>query len=237
MQDRHGSRRPVCSSPPRSSSPPLRRARHRRHRGAGSGTGHEGRGGLQLGVAIGRRGVADLRDRGPRGPGAGLPRGVPGRSNMPAPPICSTSPTSSGRRPRSPQEVDGDGPAEHPAKLFLGGLAVTMGNPKVMVFYLALLPTFLDLPRSRCWAMRNWWWRPCGAGRGVRRLYRAGRPGPAALHQRARPSGSSTGAPAPSWRAPRQRSRRRGNASTALINSAVFGDFPPDFHARVRARG
>lgn len=29
--------------------------------------------------------------------------------------------------------------------LFLAGLAVTMGNPKVMVFYLALLPTFLDL--------------------------------------------------------------------------------------------
>jgi threonine/homoserine/homoserine lactone efflux protein len=34
---------------------------------------------------------------------------------------------------------------EHPTKLFLGGLAVTMGNPKVMVFYLALLPTILDL--------------------------------------------------------------------------------------------
>jgi threonine/homoserine/homoserine lactone efflux protein len=36
---------------------------------------------------------------------------------------------------------------EHPARLFLGGLAVTMGNPKVMVFYLALLPTFVDLSR------------------------------------------------------------------------------------------
>jgi hypothetical protein len=32
-------------------------------------------------------------------------------------------------------------------KLFLAGLAVTMGNPKVMVFYLALLPTLLDLAR------------------------------------------------------------------------------------------
>jgi threonine/homoserine/homoserine lactone efflux protein len=37
--------------------------------------------------------------------------------------------------------------AENPARVFLGGLAVTMGNPKVMVFYLALLPTFLDLTR------------------------------------------------------------------------------------------
>jgi hypothetical protein len=36
---------------------------------------------------------------------------------------------------------------EHPARLFLGGLAVTLGNPKVMVFYLALLPTLLDVAR------------------------------------------------------------------------------------------
>jgi threonine/homoserine/homoserine lactone efflux protein len=34
---------------------------------------------------------------------------------------------------------------EHPLRLFLGGLAVTMGNPKVMVFYVALLPTLVDL--------------------------------------------------------------------------------------------
>jgi len=38
----------------------------------------------------------------------------------------------------------------HPAggegiKLFLGGLALTMGNPKTMLFYLALLPTLVDL--------------------------------------------------------------------------------------------
>jgi threonine/homoserine/homoserine lactone efflux protein len=30
-------------------------------------------------------------------------------------------------------------------KLFLGGLALTMGNPKTMLFYLALLPTLIDL--------------------------------------------------------------------------------------------
>ncbi len=38
-------------------------------------------------------------------------------------------------------------PAERPSRLFLAGLAVTLGNPKVMVFYLALLPTLLDVER------------------------------------------------------------------------------------------
>src|SRR5689334_17376733 len=35
---------------------------------------------------------------------------------------------------------------EHsPARLFAGGLALTLGNPKVMVFFLALLPTVVDV--------------------------------------------------------------------------------------------
>ena len=38
-------------------------------------------------------------------------------------------------------------PGENPVRLFLGGLAVTLGNPKVMVFYLALLPTIIDMRR------------------------------------------------------------------------------------------
>lgn len=41
---------------------------------------------------------------------------------------------------------DGDMPREDsPAKLFLAGMAVTLGNPKIMMFYLALLPTIIDL--------------------------------------------------------------------------------------------
>jgi threonine/homoserine/homoserine lactone efflux protein len=40
---------------------------------------------------------------------------------------------------------------EHPVRLFLAGLALTLGNPKVMVFYLALLPTILDLSRVTVW--------------------------------------------------------------------------------------
>lgn len=37
--------------------------------------------------------------------------------------------------------------AEPPARLFLGGFALTLGNPKPMIFYLALLPTLIDLER------------------------------------------------------------------------------------------
>jgi len=41
---------------------------------------------------------------------------------------------------------DGGMPHEDsPAKLFVAGMAVTLGNPKIMMFYLALLPTIIDL--------------------------------------------------------------------------------------------
>ena len=36
-------------------------------------------------------------------------------------------------------------------RLFLAGLAVTLGNPKVMVFYLALLPNIIDLQAVTVW--------------------------------------------------------------------------------------
>jgi threonine/homoserine/homoserine lactone efflux protein len=44
-------------------------------------------------------------------------------------------------------DTGGDQPAEDesPARLFLGSLALTLGNPKVMVFFLAILPTVVDL--------------------------------------------------------------------------------------------
>jgi len=41
---------------------------------------------------------------------------------------------------------DGEMPREDSAtKLFFAGMAVTLGNPKIMMFYLALLPTIIDL--------------------------------------------------------------------------------------------
>lgn len=41
---------------------------------------------------------------------------------------------------------DGELPREDSAfRLFLTGMAVTLGNPKIMMFYLALLPTIIDL--------------------------------------------------------------------------------------------
>lgn len=35
--------------------------------------------------------------------------------------------------------------AGSPLRMFLAGLAITLGNPKIMVFYMALLPSLVDL--------------------------------------------------------------------------------------------
>ncbi|MGC4024937.1 MAG: LysE family translocator [Mesorhizobium sp.] len=35
--------------------------------------------------------------------------------------------------------------SDSPIKLFAAGMAVTLGNPKIMLFYFALLPTIIDL--------------------------------------------------------------------------------------------
>ncbi|MBX3578985.1 MAG: LysE family translocator [Rhizobiaceae bacterium] len=41
---------------------------------------------------------------------------------------------------------DGEMPREDsPLRLFAAGMAVTLGNPKIMMFYMALLPTIVDL--------------------------------------------------------------------------------------------
>jgi len=45
------------------------------------------------------------------------------------------------------REVEADLRRERSSSLFAAGLAVTMGNPKVMVFYVALLPTIVDVAR------------------------------------------------------------------------------------------
>src|SRR4051812_3434866 len=46
-----------------------------------------------------------------------------------------------------PRDVGGDPRRDGYVRLFFAGLAVTLGNPKVVAFYLALLPTIIDLPR------------------------------------------------------------------------------------------
>ena len=47
----------------------------------------------------------------------------------------------------APTSTDGDALPEagSAAKLFFAGLTVTLGNPKIMMFYVALLPTIIDL--------------------------------------------------------------------------------------------
>jgi threonine/homoserine/homoserine lactone efflux protein len=44
-----------------------------------------------------------------------------------------------------PVETDEVDDSQKPARLFLGSLALTLGNPKAMVFFLALLPTVVKL--------------------------------------------------------------------------------------------
>jgi threonine/homoserine/homoserine lactone efflux protein len=48
-------------------------------------------------------------------------------------------------QPAEARDVIVEASKDKPLRLFLAGLAVTMGNPKVMVFYLALLPSLIDL--------------------------------------------------------------------------------------------
>ncbi|WP_282607730.1 LysE family translocator [Pelagibius sp. Alg239-R121] len=48
----------------------------------------------------------------------------------------------------APVDIEAESSATRPKsalRMFLAGLAVTLGNPKIMVFYLALLPTIIDL--------------------------------------------------------------------------------------------
>lgn len=47
----------------------------------------------------------------------------------------------------APAALDGEAIPDRapPLKMFAAGLAVTLGNPKIMAFYLALLPTLIDL--------------------------------------------------------------------------------------------
>lgn len=49
--------------------------------------------------------------------------------------------------PVAASDVAADTRRERPGVLFAAGLALTMGNPKVMVFYVALLPTIVDVAR------------------------------------------------------------------------------------------
>jgi len=49
----------------------------------------------------------------------------------------------------APTEAGSNQPSigQKPWQMFLAGMVVTLGNPKIMVFYLALVPTLIDLDR------------------------------------------------------------------------------------------
>ena len=49
--------------------------------------------------------------------------------------------------PVEARDIAADGRRESHLRLFVAGLALTLGNPKVVAFYLALLPNLIDLAR------------------------------------------------------------------------------------------
>jgi threonine/homoserine/homoserine lactone efflux protein len=51
--------------------------------------------------------------------------------------------------PVKPLEVDSPQISQGPLRLFLGGLSLTMGNPKPMIFFVALLPAVVHLHTLR----------------------------------------------------------------------------------------
>ncbi len=65
--------------------------------------------------------------------------------------------------PVESRDVAADAADVKPVRLFLAGLAVTLGNPKVMVFYLALLPNIIDLTHVTLVG----WLALCGVALGV----------------------------------------------------------------------
>ena len=65
--------------------------------------------------------------------------------------------------PVESRDVAADTADVKPVRLFLAGLAVTLGNPKVMVFYLALLPNIIDLTHVTLVG----WLALCGVALGV----------------------------------------------------------------------
>jgi threonine/homoserine/homoserine lactone efflux protein len=49
--------------------------------------------------------------------------------------------------PAQPIDASAEVRKERPLQLFLGSLALTLGNPKTMIFFLAVLPTVVELKR------------------------------------------------------------------------------------------
>jgi len=49
--------------------------------------------------------------------------------------------------PAKPMEASQEHGRQRPLQLFLGSLALTLGNPKTMIFFLAILPTVVELSR------------------------------------------------------------------------------------------
>jgi len=51
--------------------------------------------------------------------------------------------------PTKPVEIGTSQPSQGPLRLFFGSLTLTLGNPKVMIFFIALLPTVVQMRTLR----------------------------------------------------------------------------------------
>jgi threonine/homoserine/homoserine lactone efflux protein len=51
--------------------------------------------------------------------------------------------------PATPISIQDGQLSQHPLQLFLGSLTLNLSNPKVMIFFLALLPTIVDVAKLR----------------------------------------------------------------------------------------
>ena len=223
---------PCSTSPPSSSSPaPFSSRRPRPARASprsspasSAGTWRSGR--LHRRRRHRRHRLADLRRRRPRGAGAKLLSGLRGHQVSPARPICSTSPGSCGRRPSSRRRPRARPSGRAACELFLGGLAVTMGNPKVMVFYLALLPNLIDLGPSHSSAMPSSFWSPSSCSLSFLPPISCSQPAQGAFSAARAPCASSIAARGRNGRRRRWLSRRAEIPHKILKIIGKLADFP-----------
>ena len=95
-----------------------------------------------------------------------------------------------------------------PGRLFLTGLAINLGNPKVIAFFLALLPTVVDLGALKPLGFAELFLIVATIASGVLTAYAMSAAYARRVSRRRGPSAWSTGAAAPSWWEPPSPLRR-----------------------------
>ena len=100
---------------------------------------------MSLGLIARRPHLSHRRRARPRHRRADLRHGLPRHQMGRASPISPISPGPSGRAASPPRTSRPARARAASLPSFLAGLTVTLGNPKTMIFYLAITPTIVDL--------------------------------------------------------------------------------------------